>query len=258
MAQDSDLKSKFFVHNHFKEKQKERRGSDSDLVRNNKKYSDASGVLGFDEKKRRFSQAEQIELDQPAVVGSTNVGTITNLPQKPRKDKVKVRDVFRKETSKIKNFCKMTTTTAGDNKTQNKVVSLPVAGDMNMEAKFKQGLLEGNEKTVVRQPHRTDTDAIRLETNRPETSRPEAIRQEASRPEAGRPEAGRPEANRLEASRPEASRLEATRLETNRLETKEVNRPDANRPETSRTDASRVEPSRTETNRTETNDKVCA
>lgn len=240
MAQDSDLKSKFFVHNHFKEKQKERRGSDSDLVRNNKKSSDASSVLGFDEKKRRFSQAEQIELDQPAVVGSTNVGTITNLPQKPRKDKMKVRDVFRKEASKIKNFCK---TTGGDNKTQNKVVSLPVAGEMNMEAKFKQGLLEGNEKTVVRQPHRTDTDAIRLET-----SRPEAIRQEASRPEA----------NRLEASRLEASRLEATRQETNRLEAKEVNRPDANRPETSRTDASRVEPSRMETNRTETIDKVCA
>lgn len=155
LQQEIDLKSKFVMQNHFKEKQKERRGSDSDIVRNNKKYSEKSGV-SFDEKKRRFSQAEQIELDHPPVVGSTNVGTIASLPQKPRKDKVKVRDIFRKETNKMKNFCKVTS-----DKIQNKVVSLPIAGDMNMEAKFKQGLLEGSiEKNVVRPPHRTDINTL--------------------------------------------------------------------------------------------------
>lgn len=166
LAQEGELKSKFFIHNHFKEKQKERRGSDSDLVRNNKKYSDNCGVI-FDEKKRRLSQVEQIEHDQPSVVGSTNVGTITGLPQKPRKDKVKIRDVFKKDLSKTKNFCKL----AGD-KVQNKVVSLPVAGDMNMEAKFKQGLLEGNveKNVVVRSHHRTDVSNALSENNRMETT----------------------------------------------------------------------------------------
>lgn len=166
LAQEGELKSKFFIHNHFKEKQKERRGSDSDLVRNNKKYSDNCGVI-FDEKKRRLSQVEQIEHDQPSVVGSTNVGTITGLPQKPRKDKVKIRDVFKKDLSKTKNFCKL----AGD-KVQSKVVSLPVAGDMNMEAKFKQGLLEGNveKNVVVRSHHRTDVSNALSENNRMETT----------------------------------------------------------------------------------------
>lgn len=160
MTQEGDLKSKFFIHNHFKEKQKERRGSDSELVRNNKKYSDNSGIQ-FEERKRRLSQAEQMEHGQPPVVGSTNVGTIAGLPQKPRKDKVKIRDLFKKESTKTKSFTKMT----GD-KLQSKVVSLPVAGDMNMEAKFKQGLLEGStEKSVVRPPHRTDINNIVAETN---------------------------------------------------------------------------------------------
>lgn len=150
------MKSKFFIHNHFKEKQKERRGSDSDLIRNNKKFPDSGGVL-FDEKKRRLSQTDH---DQPSIVGSTNVGTIAGLPQKPRKDKFKMRDLFKKDTSKSKSFCKI----AGD-KLHNKVVSLPIAGDMNMEAKFKQGLLEGNNEKNVRTPHRTELNNVLAETS---------------------------------------------------------------------------------------------
>nr|XP_023022070.1 uncharacterized protein LOC111510398 [Leptinotarsa decemlineata]XP_023022071.1 uncharacterized protein LOC111510398 [Leptinotarsa decemlineata] len=150
LTQEGDLKSKFVIHNHYKEKQKERRGSDSELVRNNKKYTDSNGIL-CDEKKRRLSQSEQTEEDHP-VLGSTNVGTIMNLPQKPRKDKIKVKDIFKKDLSKTKIFNK----NFGD-KLQSKSVTLPTAGDMNMEAKFKQGLLEGTEeKGVPRPPHRTD------------------------------------------------------------------------------------------------------
>lgn len=160
MASDGELKPPFFGHNQIKEKQKERRGSDSDLVRNNKKYSDNSGAL-LDDKKRRFSQTDQIEFDQPLVVGSTNVGTVTSIPQKPRKEKMKIRDVFRKEATKIKNLYKI-----GTDKLQHKVVSLPVASDMNMEAKFKQGLMEGIvEKTVVKLPHRTDAETTRADSN---------------------------------------------------------------------------------------------
>ncbi|KAJ8984215.1 hypothetical protein NQ317_011125 [Molorchus minor] len=70
LTQESDLKSKFVIHNHYtKDKQKERRGSDSELVRNNKKYIDSNGIT-CDEKKRRLSQAEQLDEDQPAVLGS--------------------------------------------------------------------------------------------------------------------------------------------------------------------------------------------
>lgn len=159
LAQEGELKSKFFIHNHFKEKQKERRGSDSDLVRNNKKHSDDCDII-FDEKKRRLSQTEQVEHDHhhPSIVGSTNVGTIAGLPQKPRKDKIKIRDVFKKESNKIKMFSKM----VGDKLQSSKLVSLPVAGDINMEAKFKQGLLEGN--TEKRSSHRTDVNNVMTDT----------------------------------------------------------------------------------------------
>ncbi|KAG5872966.1 hypothetical protein JTB14_027645 [Gonioctena quinquepunctata] len=163
LTQEGDLKSKFVIHNHYKEKQKERRGSDSELVRNTKKYIDSNGIL-LEEKKRRLSQSEQTEEDHP-VLGSTNVGTIMNLPQKPRKDKLKVKDVFKKDLSKNKIFNKNFV-----DKLQCKSVTLPTAGEMNMEAKFKQGLMEGTgEKGVPRPPHRTEvvnlltTDSIRLE-----------------------------------------------------------------------------------------------
>ncbi|KAJ8944940.1 hypothetical protein NQ318_013088 [Aromia moschata] len=152
LAQEGDLKSKFVIHNHYKEKQKERRGSDSELVRNNKRYVDTNGVV-CDEKRRRLSQADHVEDDQPAVLGSTNVGTIAGLPQKPRKDKVKLKDAFKKDAiGRSKLYAKG----LGD-KLQVKQVTLPTAGEMNMEAKFKQGLLEGTaEKGVARPPHRTE------------------------------------------------------------------------------------------------------
>lgn len=73
------------IHNHYKDKQKERRGSDSDLVKT-KKFLDENAIS--DDKKRRLSQSELPEDDQP-VLGSTNVGTIAGLPQKIRKDKVR-------------------------------------------------------------------------------------------------------------------------------------------------------------------------
>ncbi|XP_057663377.1 mucin-17-like isoform X1 [Diorhabda carinulata] len=163
LSQDSDLKSKFVIHNHYKEKQKERRGSDSELVKS-KKFLDGNAIP--DDKKRRLSQSEQPEDDQP-VLGSTNVGTITGLPQKLRKDKVKFKDVFKRDT--IKNN-KIFNKSFGE-KLQTKSVTLPTAGEMNMEAKFKQGLLEGTgERGIPRPPHRTEivnhlsTDPIRIDT----------------------------------------------------------------------------------------------
>ncbi|KAJ8931271.1 hypothetical protein NQ314_015837 [Rhamnusium bicolor] len=166
LSQESDLKSKFIIHNHYKDKQKERRGSDSELVRNNKKYIDSNGIM-CDEKKRRLSQAEQVDEEQPAILGSTNVGTIMGLPQKLRKDKVKVKDVFKKDTNRTKIFNK----NLGD-KLQSKQVILPTAGEMNMEAKFKQGLLEGTgEKGVLRPPHRTEVvNHLTAENSRIETT----------------------------------------------------------------------------------------
>ncbi|CAG9813354.1 unnamed protein product [Phaedon cochleariae] len=148
LAQENDPKPKFAIHNHYKDKQKERRGSDSDLVRNNKKYLESNGAAGGEEKRRRSSQSEQQPDDGQKVLGSTNVGTITNLPQKPRKDKTKAKEAFK--------VTKMFSKSFGD-KLQGKPVTLPTAGEMNMEAKFKQGLLEGTgEKGVPRPPHRTE------------------------------------------------------------------------------------------------------
>lgn len=161
LTQEADAKSKFTIHNHYKEKQKERRGSDSELVRNSKKYSDSNGIA-CDEKKRRLSQAEQLDEEKPPILGSTNIGTIAGLPQKPRKDKVKIKESFKKDTARNKMFAK----SFGD-KMQAKQVALPTAGEMNMEAKFKQGLLEGTaEKGVPRPPHRTEVvNHLTAETN---------------------------------------------------------------------------------------------
>lgn len=163
LPQDSDLKSKFMIHNHYKEKQKERRGSDSELVKN-KKFLDGNAIP--DDKKRRLSQSEQPEEDQP-VLGSTNVGTITGLPQKLRKDKVKFKDVFKRDAIKNNKIFNK----SFSEKLQTKSVTLPTAGEMNMEAKFKQGLLEGmGERGIPRPPHRTEivnhlsTEPIRIET----------------------------------------------------------------------------------------------
>ncbi|CAH1959588.1 unnamed protein product [Acanthoscelides obtectus] len=161
---ENDLKSKFMLHNHYKEKQKERRGSDSELVRhNNKKYAGAEHLF-MDEKKRRLSQVDQVDDDdQPPVLGSTNVGTIAGLPQKIRKekDKVKVKDTFKKEMQRSKALTKSLSEKLPPG-SKSVVVALPVAGEIDMEAKFKQGLLEGNsamDKGVPRSPHRTASAA---------------------------------------------------------------------------------------------------
>lgn len=145
--------------NHYKEKQKERRGSDSELIKNNKRYLDTNG-LAAEEKKRRLSQSEVVdkqsvaEVDEPpsVVVGSTNVGTII-MPSKPRKDKLKSKEGIKsgKEANRNKTYHKLTDKLVG------KQVALPTAGEIDMEAKFKQGLLEGSvEKGILRPPHRTE------------------------------------------------------------------------------------------------------
>lgn len=150
--QDCDLMA-FDVHNnapHYKDKQKERRGSDSELARANMKFIDGNGMISV-EKKRRLSQSEiSNEVNRPVVLGSTNIGTIAGLPQKPRKDKSKMKDGFKsKELIRSKNFTKA----VGDN-FSNQVV-LPT-GEIDMEAKFKQRLMEGCEKGISRPPHRTE------------------------------------------------------------------------------------------------------
>lgn len=128
---------------HYKEKLKERRGSDSELA---KKYGEVNGVLPID-KKRRLSQTEQLE---PSVLGSTNTGTVMSLTaHKPRKEKLKIKETFKnKELNRNKNFPKALV----------KQVTLPT-GEIDMEAKFKQRLLEEPEKGVTRPPHRTETAA---------------------------------------------------------------------------------------------------
>lgn len=93
VSPSNNVISKYPLHNHYKEKQKERRGSDSDLVRANSRKHDANGALAGDEKRRRLSQSEgekRLTEDEavPSVLGSTNVGTVGVLPQKIRKDKV--------------------------------------------------------------------------------------------------------------------------------------------------------------------------
>lgn len=148
---NADLMSKLVVHN-YKDKQKERRGSDSDLTRANMKFYDSNGIISV-EKKRRLSQSEITNdmIDRPPILGSTNIGTITGLPQKIRKDKNKIKEAFKsKELPRSKTFTK----SLGEK--FSKQVSLPT-GEIDMEAKFKQRLLEGTEKGVPRPPHRTET-----------------------------------------------------------------------------------------------------
>lgn len=161
LSQESDLKSKLLIHSHYnKDKQKERRGSDSELVK--KKCIDTNGVLN-DEKKhhqRRLSQTEQIDSDllQPTVLGSTNVGTIMGLPQKLRKDKIKIKDGLKtKDLTRNKLYAKNEKNSPKQQQQQQQQVALPTAGEIDMEAKFKQGLLEGSggEKGISRPPHRT-------------------------------------------------------------------------------------------------------
>lgn len=166
LNQDSEIgKSKLAIYNnvHYKEKLKERRGSDSELARATKKYTETNGILHID-KKRRLSQTEQLELEpQPSVLGSTNMGTIMGLPtHKPRKEKLKFKETFKnKELNKNKNFTKSIV----------KQVTLPT-GEIDMEAKFKQRLLEEPEKGVPRPPHRTEssTTVQQTENNRLEQS----------------------------------------------------------------------------------------
>lgn len=166
---DSDLISKLVIHNstHYKEKQKERRGSDSELSRANLKFVDSNGIISV-EKKRRLSQSEAgMEMVEPPILGSTNVGTIAGLPQKPRKDKSKVKDVFKsKDVMRSKSFTKAC---LGEKFT--KQVALPT-GEIDMEAKFKQRLMEGTEKGIPRPPHRTDVvhQSIVTESNQIEKS----------------------------------------------------------------------------------------
>lgn len=155
LSEDSDLsKHKLAIYNsHYKEKLKERRGSDSELARSAKKYTESNGLLSSD-KKRRLSQTEQLDMEpQPSVLGSTNTGTVTALPaHKPRKEKIKIKEGFKnKEIRSSKSFSK----TMGDKLV--KQVSLPT-GEIDMEAKFKQRLLEEPEKGIPRPPHRTEPE----------------------------------------------------------------------------------------------------
>lgn len=150
-------KHKLAVYNsHYKEKLKERRGSDSELARSTKKYTENNGLLSGD-KKRRLSQTElELEL-QPSILGSTNTGTIASLPtHKPRKEKIKTKESFKsKEINRNKSYSKNLV----------KQVALPT-GEIDMEAKFKQRLLEETEKGVPRPPHRTEAALQVTETNR--------------------------------------------------------------------------------------------
>ncbi|XP_022904603.2 putative mediator of RNA polymerase II transcription subunit 26 isoform X1 [Onthophagus taurus] len=118
----------------FKEKLKERRGSDSELARTAKKHGESNGVLI--DKKRRLSQTEE---SQTLVLGSTNTGTVSSLSSshKPRKDKVKVKDALK---LKDLNRCKIYNKNTMEKLTNQ--VPLPTTGDIDMEAKFKQRLLE--------------------------------------------------------------------------------------------------------------------
>ncbi|XP_044263319.1 uncharacterized protein LOC123010471 [Tribolium madens] len=146
---DSDLISKLVIHNNYKEKQKERRGSDSELTRANLKFVDSNGITSV-EKKRRLSQSEPGLESEPPILGSTNIGTIASLPQKSRKDKSKVNEMFKsKDVVRTKSFSK----SLGEKFT--KQVALPT-GEIDMGAKFKQSMMEGTEKGIPRPPHRTE------------------------------------------------------------------------------------------------------
>lgn len=168
LGQDSELsKHKLAVYNsYYKEKLKERRGSDSELARSTKKYNENNGLLSGD-KKRRLSQTEQLELElQTSILGSTNTGTIASLPtHKPRKEKTKIKETFKnKEMNRNKSFSKNLV----------KQVVLPT-GEIDMEAKFKQRLLEETEKGVPRPPYRTETALQTMENNRTEQTTEQVV-----------------------------------------------------------------------------------
>ncbi|XP_031359172.1 uncharacterized protein LOC116182768 isoform X1 [Photinus pyralis] len=130
---------------------KERRGSDPEVAHSVKPYADCNGILPND-KKRRLSHTDPVDTDsQLFVLGSTNIGTVATLPmQKPRKEKVKCKDVCKvKEINRSKNFVKNLPEKV------TKQISLPT-GEIDMEAKFKQRLLEDSETGVPRPPHRTE------------------------------------------------------------------------------------------------------
>lgn len=160
----SDDPVKFALHNHYKDKQKERRGSDSELARlggqaGGRKH-DANGALTGDEKRRRLSQSEGERLkddETPTVPGSTNVGTVGVLPQKPRKDKIKIKESFKVKDLNRKLYAAVTTKNQEKSLQKSSSVTLPTASDVDMEAKIKQSLMEGviGEKGVPRPPHRT-------------------------------------------------------------------------------------------------------
>ncbi|KAF5275211.1 hypothetical protein FQR65_LT04244 [Abscondita terminalis] len=132
---------------------KERRGSDSEVSHSVKRYTETNGILPSD-RKRRLSHTDPVDTDasQMFVLGSTNTGTVATLPiQKPRKEKIKSKDSCKsKELNRNKSFIK----NLPDKMI--KQISLPT-GEIDMEAKFKQRLMEDSEKGVPRPPHRTET-----------------------------------------------------------------------------------------------------
>ncbi|KRT82121.1 hypothetical protein AMK59_3368 [Oryctes borbonicus] len=150
----NDYKRDLAVFNtHYKEKLKERRGSDSELARANKKHGESNGILLVD-KKRRLSQTEERNHEsQTSVLGSTNTGTVSGISaHKMRKDKLKLKDSFKcKDLNRHKSYSKNMA-----EKLASKQVPLPT-GDLDMEAKFKQRLLEEPERIVPKIPHRTET-----------------------------------------------------------------------------------------------------
>ncbi|CAH0551160.1 unnamed protein product [Brassicogethes aeneus] len=145
--QDNDLKKKFMIHCIFKEKQGQH--SESDILRGNNKHYIENNINI--EEASRISQIEHSHIDQLQVLGSTNVGTITSLPQKPRKDKLKSKEVFKIKDSN-RNKCYSLKNTF---EKINKHVALPTTAEIDMEAKFKQGLLEG-QKGFSKPLHRTE------------------------------------------------------------------------------------------------------
>ncbi|XP_044746858.1 uncharacterized protein LOC123308314 isoform X2 [Coccinella septempunctata] len=130
--------TKVVLHNYIsKDKEKERRGSDSELSKSSKKFLESNGVNSED-KKRRLSQSDCVESTE--VPGSTNIGTMVGLP-KPRKEKVKNRELNRNK-SYSKNLAE---------KIAKQQINLSSV-EIDMESKIKQRLLEG----VNRIPHRID------------------------------------------------------------------------------------------------------
>lgn len=136
--QNVSQETKVVLHNYIsKEKEKERRGSDSELSKSNKRFLDSNGINSED-KKRRLSQSDSVESTE--VPGSTNIGTMVGLP-KPRKEKIKNRELNRNK-SYSKNLAE---------KIAKQQINLPSV-ELDMEMKIKQRLLEG----VNRLPHRID------------------------------------------------------------------------------------------------------